>query len=324
MKRRYAGLAIALGLYGGERTLAQPRGPARIGWLSYTRADSPLRVFDALRLGLRDLGYVEGYNIVVEARWGDDSRERLDLQAAELLRWQPDVIVAQGPAVFALQRSATKLPVVFVFSGDPIEAGLADSLARPGRNMTGVSQLSLELVGKRMEILKSAMPQLKRMAVVANTAHAGEQTELRTSQAAASALGLTLDYVPLRAVAEIETALATVLRSRSEAISVFPDVGMMRLAERFAAFATDHRVPSISGWAEFAKRGNLLSYGPQQGAAVGRLAYFVDRILKGAKPADLPIELPTVLDLTINLKAAKALGITIPKTLLLRADEVIE
>lgn len=303
---------------------AQPRPMPRVAWLSYARSDTPLRPLDAFMAGMQSAGYVDGSNVRIDARWGDDSRERLDALAAELTAAQPDVIVALGPAVFPFLRSGTKLPIAFVFSGDPVEAKLVESLARPGRNMTGLTQMSLELVGKRMEVLRQALPRLKKVAVVANTGHAGEQAEWRVSRMAADALGLSLEYLPIRSPVEISAALLSAKRAQCEAAVVFPDAGMMGHSERFAAFAVENAFPAISGWAEFAKRGNLLSYGPKATLAFGRVAYFVDRILKGAMPADLPVEQPTTVELVVNLKTARAMGITIPQPLLLRADEVIQ
>ncbi len=304
--------------------LAQPRPLPRVAWLSYARSDTPLRPLDAFMAGMQNAGYTDGSNVRIDARWGDDSRERLDALAAELTAAQPDVIVAIGPAVFSFLRSGTTLPIAFVFSGDPVEAKLVESLARPGRNMTGLTQMSLELVGKRMEVLRQALPQLTKVAVLANTGHAGEQAEWRVSRQAAEALGLSLEYLPIRSPAEIAAALLLAKRAQCGAVVVFPDAGMMGHSERFAAFALENAFPAISGWAEFAKRGNLLSYGPKANIAFSRVAYFVDRILKGARPAELPVEQPTTVELVVNLKAARAMGLIIPQSLLLRADEVIQ
>lgn len=297
---------------------------ARVAWLSYTRSDSPLRPLDAFRAGMQSAGYMEGINLRIDARWGDDSRERMNMLADELTATQPDVIVALGPAVFPFLRGGTALPLAFVFSGDPVEAKFVESLARPGRNMTGLTQLSLELVGKRLDVLRQALPRLKKVAVVANTGHPGEQAEWRVSRQAADALGLNLEYLPMRGPQDIDATLLAAKRARCEAVVVFPDAGMMGHSERFAAFALENALPAISGWAEFARRGNLLSYGPNATQAFTRVAHFVDRILKGARPAELPVEQPTTVELVVNLKAARAMGLTIPQSLLLRADEVVQ
>jgi putative ABC transport system substrate-binding protein len=291
---------------------AQPSTVYRIGWISVDRAaGSPF--LDPLRMGLRNLGYVEGRNLVIDARWGDGSMERLEKLA-----------VTQGPSVFSLRKAGAAMPVVFGFSGDPVEAGLADSLARPGRNFTGMSFLSLELVGKRMELLKEMMPGLKRVAIIARPEHAGEQGELRTSQAAANSMGLSVAYFPIKSARELELALAAIPESRSEAIVAFPDAIMMRFGEAIAAFSVKNQIPAISGWAQFAERGNVMTYGPVLSDGFRRLAYYVDRILKGAKPADLPVELPSSVELVVNLRTAKAIGLTVPRSLLVRAERIIE
>lgn len=317
----FAGTAVALL---PRWVAAQPAKVLRIAWLSNDQAaNSPF--FDAFRSGMRDLGYIEGRNLAIEARFSEGSAERLDQLAAELIQLKPQIIVTQGgPATHPVARAGATMPVVFGYSGDPVEGKLVDSYARPGRNFTGISFLSLELVGKRMEFLKEALPGLKRVAIVARPEHPGEQGELRASQAAAKSLGLTIDYQQVRNESEFENALAAILKSRSEAIVVFPDAFMMRYSEKFAAFAAKNRIPAISGWARFAESGNLMTYGPNLRDVYRRLATYVDKIAKGAKPADLPVELPTTVELVVNLKTAKALGITIPNTILVRADKVIE
>jgi putative tryptophan/tyrosine transport system substrate-binding protein len=322
--RRRATLAIlgAIGLYMGVRAQTPPL--RRIAWISSARENSAAVSFDAFIDGLRERGHALGHDVAVETRWGNDSPQRTDEHAIDLARDRYDVIVAQGPAILSLLRAAAKSPVVFAFSGDPVEAALVDSLARPGRNMTGISMLSHDLVGKRLQLLKEALPGLTKVALIAQTTHAGEQGELRASRAAASTLGLGVEYVPIRSADRIDDALAAVLQSRSDAISVFPSASMMRQSERIAEFAARWRVPAISGWAEFAERGNLLSYGPNMRAMFKRLADYADRVLKGARPAEMPVEFPTVVELVVNLKAAKSLAIAVPSGLLLRADRVIE
>ena len=304
-------------------SFAQRSGTYRVGWISLDRADgSPF--LEPLRAGLRDLGYVEGRNLAIDARWADGSGERLASLALDLVRANPQVIVTQGPSAFLVVKTGTNIPVVFGFSGDPVDGKLVDSLARPGRNATGMTFMSLELVGKRVELLKELLPALKRVAIIARPEHPGEQGELHASEAVAKKLGLAVSYFPVRGGADVEDALTGVLKSRSEAIVVFPDAVMMRHSEQVAAFAEKHRIPAVSGWSQFADGGNVITYGPVLREGFRRLAYFVDRILKGAKPAELPVELPTSVELVINLKAARALGITIPQTIRVRADRVIE
>jgi putative ABC transport system substrate-binding protein len=307
----------------GAQGLVRGRAPARIAWISGARGGARSAFLGALRQGLEAQGLVEGRDFRIDDHWGDDSRERHDSLVAEMLRAAPDLIVTQGPIVFAVQRSGTERPVLFAFSGDPVEAGLVGSLVQPGRNLTGISMMALELVAKRMEALAEAVPGLRKVALVSNPGHAGERGELAASTAAASRLGLEVEYIPFQGEAGFEPALARALRSRCQAMSVFPDAGMMGRSEHFAEFATTNRMPAVSGWAEFARRGNLMSHGPNVQQVYRRLASYADRVLKGAKPGELPVELPTVIEHVINLRAARAMGLAIPRSALLRADEVI-
>jgi ABC-type uncharacterized transport system substrate-binding protein len=242
-------LLIALGsgaLRTPPRAYAQQPAPFRVGWVSLDRADgSPF--FEPFRAGLRELGWVEGRNLTIEARWAEGSMERLDLIAAELVTLRPHVIVTQGGTIHPIRKSGASMPIVFGFSGDPVEAGLVESLARPGRNLTGVSFLSLELVGKRIELLKDVIPKLTRVAILANPEHPGDQAELRASQTAAKTLGLTLEYFAVRGVPELEHAFAAATRSRSEAVVVFPDAFTLRSGERIARFGLEQRLPGRLG-----------------------------------------------------------------------------
>ena len=320
-------LIVALGagaLSAPLASFAQQAKVFRIGWLSNgTPANSPF--FEAFRGGMRDLGYIEGRNLVIEARFAEGSSERLDQFALELVQLKPHVIVTQaGPVTWPVVRAKPTMPLVFGFSGDPVEAKLVDSYARPGGNFTGVTFMSNELVGKRMEMLKEAIPSLKRVAIIANPHHPGEQGELHASQVAAKTLGLALDYHQVRTDAELETAFAAIVKARSEAVVVFPDAYMINNSEKIAAFGLKNRIPAISGWAAFADRGLLMSYGPNLRDSFRRLATYVDKILKGTKPADLPIEMPTTFEMVVNMKTAKSLGIKIPGTILVRTDRVIE
>jgi putative ABC transport system substrate-binding protein len=322
--RRELLVALGAGALGTpRRVFAQQPAPFRVGWISLDRADgSPF--FEPFRAGLRNLGWVEGRNLTIEARWAEGSRERLDLLATELVALKPHVIVTQGGTVHPVREAGATMPIVFGFSGDPVEAGLVESLARPGRNLAGVSFLSLELVGKRVELLKDVIPKLTRVAILANPEHPGDQAELRASQTAAKALALTLEYFAVRGGPELEHAFAAIPRSRSEAVVVFPDAFTLRNGERIARFGLEHRMPVVSGWARFAEGGCLMSYGPNLRVVFRRLATYVDRILKGARSAELPVELPTSVELVVNMKTATALGIKIPPPVLARADEVIE
>lgn len=303
--------------------LAQRNAVVRIGYLSADNSNSPF--FEAFRTGMKELGYVEGRNLVIEARFADGSTEALDRSAVELVGLKPRIIVAQGgPGTHAARKAGATMPVVFGYSGDPVAGKLVASLARPGGNFTGITFLSLDLVGKRMGLLKETLPTLKRVAIIANPGHAGEPDELRASQGAAKSLGLDVDYHQTRTESELDSALAEILKARDGAIDVFPDAFTLRHGEKIAAFAVKNRVPAISGWARFAEVGNLMAYGPNLQDVYRRLALHVDKIVKGARPADLPVELPTAVEFVVNLKAAKSLGVAIPQTVLLRTSRVIE
>jgi putative tryptophan/tyrosine transport system substrate-binding protein len=298
--------------------------PFRVGWISPTRAVEGSPFLDELRGGLRELGYAEERNLLIEPHWGEDSAELVVKAVSELIASNPHVIVAQGATAVLVRRATATIPVAFGYSGDPVEAGLVESLSRPGGNLTGISYLALELVGKRIELLKEVLPSVKRVAVIANPQHPGDLAERRASQGAATALGLSLEYFDARNTAQIEDGLAGVEKSRSDALLLFPVQNVIRYRERIAAWAIKNRVPTISGWAQFAEGGNLMSYGPNLRESSRRLSSFVDRILKGAKPADIPVELPSRVELVVNLKAARALSVTVPQSVLLRADRVIE
>ena len=322
-RRSFIAIAVAAAMALAFRTSAQP-ARFRIGWLGSSREEDGSQFFEALRQGLRDLGYVEGRDLAFEARWGGDSAAGTDKLAAELVATNPRLIVTQGPAVLAVRKATASIPIVFGFSGDPVEAGFVQSLSRPGGNLTGISYMALELVGKRIELLKEMMPGLHRIAVVAWPQHPGDHAERRASQTAATALGIEIEYFEARGQAQLDEALAAVARSRCEAAILFPVSTVIGRRARIAEWAVKHRLPAVSGWAQFAEGGNLMSYGPNLRESSRRLASFVDRILKGAKPAEIPVERPTRVEFVINLKAAKALGVTVPQSILVRADRVIE
>ncbi len=307
-----------------RQTGAQPQAACRVAWVSMDQAASGSPVFAAFRAGMADLGYVEGKNLAIDAWWADGSVERLEKLRGDILLARPDVIVTQGGVALGpmIHASVTR-PVVFSMSGDPVAARIVGSYAHPGGHATGITLFAAELAGKRMQLLKEVLPALKRLAVVANPLHPGAPREMQSARDAAAALGLTLSYFPVRSVAELDAALAEIGKTRVEAVLVFSDGFALGAAERIAQLALRRRVPVVAGWAQFAQRGNLMAYGPVFVDVYRRLATYVDRIHKGANPGDLPVEQPTTFELVINLKTAKALGITIPQSLLLRADEVI-
>jgi len=305
--------------------LAQSAGMFRVAWVSTDQKNSPSPNFAAFRDGMRDLGYVESRDVTIDTWWGEGSGERVTELAGPIVRSRPDVIVAAGGlALFSLIDAGVKAPIVFSISADPVEAKVVKSFARPGGNVTGISLFTLALVGKRMQLLKEALPGIKRVAIIANSQHPGEQKERDAAQSAATQLGLVSHYFPVRTEAELDAALISIAAARNEAIVAFADGFTLGFAGRIAQSSLQTRIPAIDGWAPFARAGNLMTYGPVVTDVYRRLAEYVDRIHKGAKPADLPVELPTKVELVVNLKTAKALGLTIPQSLLLRADEVIQ
>jgi putative ABC transport system substrate-binding protein len=296
----------------------------RVGWIVQTSESASLPFLDALRAGLADLGYLEGRNLVLESRYADDLPDRVPALTQELLRAPVDVLVTQGPTTWAIVKGVTTVPVVYVFSADPVEAGFAQSLARPLGNSTGLTLMSVELNGKRLELLREILPTLSRTAIIANPDHRGEHLERQDSEETAHRLGITIQYLPVRNAAELEASFAALATSEPEAIVIFPDPLTISNRQRIIDFAATRHIPVISGWAIFAQSGALCTYGPRLTESYRRAAYFVDRILKGARPADLPIERPTIFETVINLKTAKALNLIIPQSILARADELIE
>lgn len=315
-RRRILCLLAAAGLPATAR--AQGSKVRRIGFISSAFASL---YYDAFRAGLADLGYVEGTNVVFHRRFG----EGLDELAAALINERPDLIVAAGGgALRAVQKIPHSLPIVFSFSGDPVAAGFVKSLAQPGNNTSGISLMSLDLVGKRMELVRESVPSLRKVAILANPEHAGEPLERSTSIASAKALGLEHAYFQVQKTTELEAALAEAVGSGAEALLVFPDAVTVANRQRIADAALKARMAAISGWAEFAESGFLMSYGPNLRASYRRLATFADKVLKGANPGTLPVERPSVVEMIYNARTAKALGREVPAAVVARADRVIQ
>ena len=299
----------------------KPARPRRIFWVSAESQPDPF--VDGFREGLRERGYIEGKDVTLELRYAPGNPDALRAVISELTSGNADLAVSSGPAIRAM-KSATDIPVLFAISGDPVELGLVKSLARPGGNFTGSTFLSLDLAGKRVQLLKDIFPQLRTLAVLSNTDHPGERSEWSTTQQAARALGIDPIYVPFVGARELDKALALVGNARADAMLVFPEGATMVHRAKIALFAVAQRLPSMFGWSEYCDAGGLLSYGANQRATYFRLATFADRILRGEAPADLPVEQPTKFELVVNLGTAKALGIEVPASILLRADKVIE
>lgn len=303
---------------------AQTGRVVRIGWLTAQREASLTPYLATLRAGLAEAGYAEGRNLQMLYRYGDDDTSRVPALAQELLRQQVPVIIAQGTAVNILAGLHLPVPVVYVVSGDPVAAGLAESLSRPRGNMTGMTFISAELNGKRLELLRDIVPGLQRVAVIANPEHPGQDDERAYTLETGRRMGLEIAHYATRSPAELEAAFESLAARPPQAMTVFADGFAIQNRERLARFAIAQRLPLVSGWAVFAESGALCTYGPRLQESYRRLAYYVDRILRGARPADLPIERPTVFELVVNLRTAAAIGLAVPPTLLAQADALIE
>src|SRR6266852_435003 len=299
---------------------------ARIGFLSLSQGANPL-LHEAFRQGLRDLGYVEGRNVVIEYRSAEGKLERLPARAAELVALKVDVIVASGTlAALAAKQTTRTLPIVFTSAADPVTDGLVTSLAQPGGNGTGLSNLAPELVGKRRELLTQAVPGVSRVAVLWQPGAVDERTEkdmLKGAEVAARALGVRLQFVEARGPDDFDRAFSDMTKARAGALTVLGSTMFGNERRRLVDLAAKNRLPAVYPWREFVDAGGLMSYGPDLADLYRRAATYVDKILKGAKPADLPVEQPTKFELVINVKTAKTLGLTIPQSVLGRADEVI-
>ena len=332
-RRRFlTGVAIALSPMGAtahaqEYKAQQAAKFARIGYLQTNLAATP-HLQEAFRQGLRDLGYVESRNVVIEYRDAEGKPERLPALAAELVALKVDVIVAGSTVQALVAKQATKtIPIVFATAGDPVTSGLVTSLARPGGNVTGLSILAPELVGKRLELLTQAVPGVSRVAVLWHPGAMGERTGkdlMREAEVAARALGVRLQFVEARGPVDFDRAFSDMARARAGALTVLGSTMFSTERKRLVDLAAKHRLPAVYPWREFVDARGLMSYGANIADLYRRAATYVDKILKGAKPGDLPVEQPTKFELVINLKTAKALGLTIPPSVLGRADEVIQ
>jgi putative ABC transport system substrate-binding protein len=317
------------GLFGPSSTEAQPAAKvARIGYLSVDLAAAPPPLREAFRQGLRDLGYVEGRNVVIEYRDAGGKVERLPALAAELAALNVDVIMAGStPNALAAKQATKTIPIVFIGSGDPVADGLVTSLARPGGNVTGLSSLTPDRMGKCVDLLTQAVPGVSRIAVLWQPGAVSERTErdtLKSAEAAARTLGVRLQPVQARSPADIDRAFSEMTKGRAGALAVWATAMFVNERRRLVALAAKTRLPALYTLSEFVDASGLMAYGHSQADLNRRAASYVDKILKGAKPADLPVEQPTKFDLVVNLKTAKALGLTIPPSLLARADHVVE
>jgi putative ABC transport system substrate-binding protein len=297
----------------------------RIGFLSAVSPAAIMARTDAFRQGLRELGYVEGHNIIVEYRWAEGQLERLPALATELVRLQVAVIVTAGPAVTRVAKDAIgTIPIVMGFDSDPVSNGFVASLARPGGTITGLSTLYPAISGKQLELLKDLVPTLSRVTVFGTSIEPGNAQALHEVEVAAGAFGVQVQYLAVEGPQDIETAFRTATQGRADAVLMLASPILNAQRTHVVALAGKSRLPAIYPWAEFVAEGGLMSYGVSFTDLFRRAATYVDKILKGTKPADLPVEQPIKFELVLNLKTAKALGITMPPSLLLLADEVLQ
>jgi len=321
MQRRTFLVALGGSLFTAPTTsLSQPTRVPTIGFLG----NVPGKSSDAFRAGLRDLGWLEGKNIQIQYRWIEGNPDRYPTLAAELIGLNVELIVtASTPAIQAVQGATPILPIVMASSADAVRTGLVASLSRPGGHTTGLTILIPELSAKRLEVLKQAVPKVSRVGVLWNAAGPAGALALKDTELAARQLALEIVSAKVQASADLEAAFVSLVKARTNALYVVEGPVLINLREAVVKLAAKHRLPSIAPLREFAEAGGLIAYGPSLADMFRRAATYVDKILRGAKPADIPVEQPTKFELVINLKTAQTLGLTIPQSLLLRADEVI-
>jgi putative ABC transport system substrate-binding protein len=316
-----AALLLAAALAHAQQAANVPR----IGFLSGSSGYAVANLYMTFLQGLHDLGYLEGKNIIIESRYANGSRDRLAALAAQLVNLRLDLIVAAGPEpTRAAKRSTATIPIVMAFDDDPVDSGVIASLAHPGGNITGLSSLAPEISGKQIELLKEIVPKLSRVAVLGTSTRTATANDLKEMEPAAGALGVQLEYLDVLAPNDIETMFGNAHKKHADALMVLASRVMSFQRKDIAQLAVKNRLPVIYYRREFVEDGGLMSYGASYTDLTRRAAYYIDKILKGAKPADLPVEQPTKFELVINLKAAKQIGLTIPPNVLARADRVIK
>ena len=322
-RRRFLGTVVsAVAALAVEATMAQQ--PHRIPRIGFLRAEAPDAFVDAFREGMQRLGYVDGKTVLIEQRWANGYLDRLPGLADELVRLKVDVIVtASTPAVLAAKTATDAIPIVIASSGNPVKTGLVTSLAHPGGNITGNTLMIEEVAIKRLELLKEAVPRLVRVAILWSSSNPVYAPIVKEMETAAPRIKVQLHVIAVQSPAHLDPALTQIKKSHCDSLYVFEDP-VFRSSAKVMDFAAKMRLPAVYGGIEFVERGGMLSYGPDTAEMFRHAASYVDRILKGARPGDLPIEQPTKFELGVNLKTARMLGITIPESILLRADEVIQ
>jgi putative tryptophan/tyrosine transport system substrate-binding protein len=296
----------------------------RIGFLGNTNAALEANLVGPFRDGLRDLGYIEGKNIAIEYRWAEGDYARFPGLISELIAAKVDIIVTAGtPATLALKKATTSIPVVMIAVGDPVGTGIVSSLRLPGGNITGLTSISPELDGKRLELLREVIPGMSHIAVLWNSSSPLQVLAEKQTRAAADALGMKMLSLGVRSGKEIEEAFGLILKQHPQALLVLADRLFLQHRERIMQFALEHRLPGVHAYRELVGAGGLMSFGPSYAGMHRRAAIFVDRILRGAKPGELPVERPASFELVINLQTVRTLGLTIPQSVLLRATEIL-
>jgi putative ABC transport system substrate-binding protein len=318
-------IVIALGICGARAEAQQPTKIPRIGFLTASSVPVISARLDSFRQGLRELGYVEGKNIVVEDRYAEEKIDLLPALAAELLRLKVDLIVTAGPqSTRAAKQATVTIPIVMAFDFDPVGNGFVASLARPGGNITGLSTLAPQISGKQLELLKEIVPRLNRVATLGNSTDPGNRQVVGETERAALALGVQHQYVDVRTAEDIETAFRAASKGRADAVLALSSFLFIAQRKQLVDLAVKSRFPAIYDRREFVEAGGLMTYGVSQTDLFRRAATYVDKILKGAKPGDLPVQQPTKFEFIVNLTAAKQIGLTIPPNVLARADKVIK
>jgi putative tryptophan/tyrosine transport system substrate-binding protein len=327
-RRKWVGIVAvlaAIAICGAMAEAQRPKKVWRIGFLSSVSREQSAHLYAAFLEGLRDRGYIEGQNIIIESRWAEGKLEQLENLAAELVHLKVDLIVSTGGTVTAVAAKAatSTIPIVFTAGGDLVKVGLIESLARPGGNLTGLSLLTVELGAKRLELLRETLPKIHRVAVLGNPNNPAQKSMLKETQAAAKVMGLELQILEARGPEDFESVFSMMKKERASALLVLTDAMLYAERQKLVELAANTRIPAIYEFKEFVEIGGLMSYGTNIKDVYRRLAMYIDKIFKGAKPGDLPVEQPTNLDFYINLKTAKQIGLTIPPIVLTRADKVI-
>ena len=323
MNRRES-LGLLIASLAARPRVSHGQQPAKVHvilWVSTEAQPDPF--IEGFRDGMKARGYVEGQNLTFILRYAPGSPDAVRAMLPELLTIPADLIVSSGPAMLAMKATTTRT-VLFAMSGDPVQLGIVESLARPGRNFTGSTFMSLNICQKRVELLHELLPNMRSLAVLSNTGHPGEQSEHSATIGAAQGLGIQIAYVPFASADQLEGALERVLNSRSDAMIVYPDGITLVNRATIADFAKRHRLPSMFGWREYADAGGLASYGANQRATYRRLAAYADRLLNGESAALLPVERPTMFELVINMKTARLLDLKVPTSIVTLANDVIE